>query len=96
MSKQYMNWWSAYTWCQAHGGQLASFASACPNSLLIDGGYSTAGMCPNLHGVGMPGNGGFTRATQGASASQAWCVSSSNSSIFLNSKTATDRVAICE
>ncbi|MBP5344535.1 MAG: hypothetical protein J6Y85_05640 [Alphaproteobacteria bacterium] len=41
-----MNWWSAFTWCEAIGGQLASFEHMCPGTQAIDNSP-----CPNLKGV---------------------------------------------
>ena len=32
MGSKGMNWWSAFTWCEAIGGKLASFSSACPGT----------------------------------------------------------------
>ena len=31
-SGKQMNWWSSFTWCEAIGGKMASFASMCPNT----------------------------------------------------------------
>ena len=42
-----MNWWSAFTWCEAIGGKLASFTSMCPNTQAISSN-TTDGECPNL------------------------------------------------
>ena len=38
-----MNWWSAFTWCDAIGGKLASFDSTCPNTQTLEGVA-----CPNM------------------------------------------------
>ncbi|MBP5343966.1 MAG: hypothetical protein J6Y85_02705 [Alphaproteobacteria bacterium] len=40
-------WWSAFTWCEAIGGKLASFASVCPNTQMI-----ASNTCPNVTGIG--------------------------------------------
>ena len=41
-----MNWWSAFTWCEAIGGKLASFANACPGAQT-----NSSGTCANLKGT---------------------------------------------
>ena len=38
--------WSAFTWCESIGGQLASFESVCPGIQLREN--DTQGACPNL------------------------------------------------
>ncbi|MBP5343808.1 MAG: hypothetical protein J6Y85_01870 [Alphaproteobacteria bacterium] len=38
-----MNWWSAFTWCEAIGGKLASFESMCPGTQALGNA-----VCPNL------------------------------------------------
>ena len=38
-------WWTAFTWCTAIGGKLATWAEACPNTEV-----GTA--CPNINSVG--------------------------------------------
>lgn len=48
-SKSSMNWWSAYTWCQAIGGRMPTINELCPtvNSLTTGSGcgrnYSSSG-----------------------------------------------------
>jgi hypothetical protein len=44
------NWWSAFTWCEAISGHLASFGTMCPG--IQTNANNTAGACPNLTGVG--------------------------------------------
>lgn len=39
-----MNWWSAYTWCEAQGRHLASMYEICPNW----DGSTGVGKCDNL------------------------------------------------
>ena len=41
-----MTWWSGFTWCEAIGGQLASFEHACPASQPV-----TNTPCPNFQGT---------------------------------------------
>ena len=45
-----MNWWSAFTWCEAIGGQLASFEHMCPGISKIPN--QTTGACPNAKNIG--------------------------------------------
>ena len=40
-----MTWWSAFTWCEAIGGQLTSFENLCPGTQIIN-----SGTCPNMKG----------------------------------------------
>ena len=47
VSKINMTWWSAFTWCAAIGGKLATWAEACP-------GRSVGSSCSNLNGAGGP------------------------------------------
>ena len=47
MSKEPMNWWSAFNWCQSIGGKLATFDSMCPNTQRIIN--TNLGACPNLY-----------------------------------------------
>ena len=51
-SDRVMNWWSAFSWCRANGGHLATFAEACPNQVLKDWID-----CTNLKGINVPGSG---------------------------------------
>ena len=44
-SNSKMNWWSAYTWCQAQGRHLATMYEMCPD---WDG--STGSKCANRNG----------------------------------------------
>ena len=44
-----MNWWSTFTWCEAVGGHIVSFESACPNTQALY--YTAAGFCANLTGA---------------------------------------------
>ena len=49
-----MNWWSAFTWCEAIGGKLASFSSICPGIQTIPN--KVTGACPNAkESVVIPG-----------------------------------------
>ena len=41
-----LNWWSAFTWCESIGGQLASFEHMCPGTQALNGNA-----CPNLTAV---------------------------------------------
>ena len=41
-----MNWWSAFTWCEAIGGKVPSLDSTCPATQPI-----TGQSCPNLKAV---------------------------------------------
>ena len=47
ISNQPLNWWSAWTWCQANGGTLASLKSMCPDAV----GYPNNATCYNLKGI---------------------------------------------
>jgi len=51
-----MNWWSSFTWCEAIGGHLASFATVCPGAQT-----HTSGNCPNVKGI----NSGLGRTSTG-------------------------------
>ncbi|MBP5344574.1 MAG: hypothetical protein J6Y85_05855 [Alphaproteobacteria bacterium] len=42
-----MNWWSAFTWCEAIGGKVASLTSMCPGATVISD-YNNHSACPNL------------------------------------------------
>ena len=44
LSNKTMNWWSAYTWCQAQGKEMASAYDLCPN---WDGNFHT-GRCQKI------------------------------------------------
>ena len=44
-SKDNMNWWSAFTWCESVGGKLASFESMCPDTQKMPG---PIGFCANF------------------------------------------------
>ncbi len=46
-SKVKMNWWSAFTWCQAQNGTLVSLSDCTLNGDT----YLTTGKCHNLNGV---------------------------------------------
>ena len=48
LSSKAMNLWSAFTWCEAIGGQLASFESMCPNT---QPAVNSGGVCPNIKGI---------------------------------------------
>ena len=41
-----MNWWSAFTWCESIGGQLASIESMCPGTQ-----SAVPNTCPNVKGI---------------------------------------------
>ena len=41
-----MNWWSAFTWCEAIGGKLASWESLCPGTQPL-----TSITCANIKGI---------------------------------------------
>ena len=43
-SNSKMNWWSAYTWCEAQGRHLVSIYEICPG---WSGSTGTNGQCPN-------------------------------------------------
>ena len=43
-----MNWWSAYSWCQAMGGYMPSIKELCPNADLI-----YAAPCGRSYGVNL-------------------------------------------
>ena len=43
-----MNWWSALTWCDAQGGNLATFTGMCPGAAPAS---DIEGACPALQGV---------------------------------------------
>ena len=47
---KWMNWWSAFTWCEAIGGKLASFTNVCPGVQIMSN--NTTGACPNAKGIG--------------------------------------------
>lgn len=55
-SNNYMNWWSAGTWCEAQGRHLATMEEMCPDT--GEGlnnawdGSTGSGKCANLNGVG--------------------------------------------
>ena len=44
-----MTWWSALTWCDAQGGNLATFTSMCPGAAPANN--NVEGACPALQGV---------------------------------------------
>ena len=44
-----MNWWSALTWCDAQGGNLATFTGMCPGA--APASNNVEGACPALQGV---------------------------------------------
>ena len=45
-----MNWWSAYTWCEAQGRRLVTIYEACPD---WDGTLNVT--CNNLHNISADG-----------------------------------------
>lgn len=45
-SNNYMNWWSAYTWCEANGRHMASIYEICPEWDGSTGEYK----CANYNG----------------------------------------------
>ena len=45
----YLNFWSAFNWCDGIGGKLASFESMCPGSQTYTN--ERRGTCPNLVGL---------------------------------------------
>ena len=99
VAQKAMNWWSALTWCQSHGGQLANMASLCPNSQLVNDGCRGGYMCPNLKGAAnFPSAQGYTgvfsRTVQGTN-NAAWGVYYTGS-LCLFGRTDGDRTAICE
>ena len=51
MSDRPVNWWTAFLWCEANEGKLASLASLCPRAVLPPGSSTQAVECPNLNGV---------------------------------------------
>ena len=60
-----MNWWTAFIWCEAIGGRLASFDSLCPGIQPLPN--EVTGACPNIKGIdntsnpkGMAGLSGWT------------------------------------
>ena len=71
-SNKTMNWWSAITWCEAHGGKLASFASLCPNSPMIND-WRTCN-CPNLKGADPSNSKNFSRTVEGTAAGNVWAL----------------------
>ena len=44
-----MTWWSALTWCDAQGGNLATFTGMCPGAAPVSN--NVEGACPALQGV---------------------------------------------
>ena len=44
-----MNWWSALTWCDAQGGNLATFREMCPG--VAPASNNVEGACPALQGT---------------------------------------------
>ena len=44
-----MTWWSALTWCDAQGGNLATFTGMCPGA--APASNNVEGACPALQGV---------------------------------------------
>ena len=48
ISKMELNWWSAFSWCRAAGGQLASWDQACPG--VQPPKYPQRPACSNLSG----------------------------------------------
>ena len=44
-----MTWWSALTWCDAQGGNLATFTGMCPGAAPANN--NVEGACPALQGV---------------------------------------------
>ena len=49
LGSKLMNWWSAFTWCEAIGGKLADFINVCPGNQILD-----SGSCPNMKGISNP------------------------------------------
>ena len=47
MSGKGMNWWSAFTWCEAIGGKLANLSNMCPSAQQTSN-YYYPNACPNL------------------------------------------------
>ena len=84
-SGKQMNWWSAFTWCEAIGGQQASFASMCPGTQTVDGAS-----CSNLKGVithAWTSTGKWTNRVYSL-----W----SNAGVGDNTRNSTDHWAVCE
>ena len=52
LSKQSMNWWSAFAWCKANGLHLATMYEMCPSW----NGNKGSGKCPELNGAGTGGD----------------------------------------
>ena len=63
-----MNWWSANSWCQKHGGKLASIASVCASETPTLQGQCASG------GVSTIGNHVWTSTTAGAPDGYAWLI----------------------
>ena len=55
-----MNWWSAFSWCQAHNMDLATWEQACAGqvSMVVDNGYC----CGNVVDFAGLGDGWLKRA----------------------------------
>ncbi len=43
ISTSFMNWWSAFSWCESQGRTLADFNTLCPTT--------SGSVCPNMAGV---------------------------------------------
>ena len=97
VSQTSMNWWSALTWCEAHGGKLASMSSLCPNTNLVND-FRIPNVCPNIQGLGLSGGYGgrvHSRTTHSLNASQNWVVGQ-DGAIFGHNKVGENHLAICE
>ena len=93
-SNNYMNWWSAFTWCESIGGKLASFASICPETQI-----AVPGTCPNLKGLSNNGT-HWVQTSVGWGTTTAVTVSLKTGDIAHDSRcprsSSNDYFAICE
>jgi len=92
-SGNFMNWWSAFTWCEAIGAKLASFESVCA-------GVGTAALtCPNLKGKSNKGT-DWVQTSMGWGTTIAVTVSLQSGAIAKDTRyprnSSNDYYAICE
>jgi len=89
-SKRVMPWAQAQGWCQSQGGNLVSFASACPNT--AEKVNNVAGACPNLQDVGN----GWIWTTQAPDERFPWAVRLQCGAINDRKHAKLNRYAMCE
>ena len=88
-----MNWWSAFNWCKANGGTLASFNSMCPGAETVHN--NVEGACPALQKTGEVSQ--WVWSSLGRGTSDAFVVNLSTGAVFGTEARFRDyRYALCE